>query len=258
MTTLTSADGTAIAFDRTGDGPSVILVAGALGNRFSDAQLAELLAPEFAVFTYDRRGRGDSGDGAAYAVEREIEDLEALIEQAGGSACVYGTSSGGNLALEAATRGASIGKLALWEPNFLVDDSRPPLPDDYVEHLDELVAAGRRGDAVEYFMTTAVGMPAEFVAPMRELPMWPGMEQAAHTLAYDGTVVAGFALDAALPQAQHRTLDGQPHNVAADAVAPALREFLAGVAEDSDPGPRRRTGAVDEQRRTRGRGGAAA
>jgi pimeloyl-ACP methyl ester carboxylesterase len=205
MTTLTSADGTAIAFDRTGDGPPVILVAGALGNRFADAQLAELLAPQF----------------------------------------------------EAAIRGLGIGKLALWEPNFLVDDSRPPLPDDYVEHVNELVAAGRRGGAVEYFMTTAVGMPAEFVAPMRELPMWPGMELAAHTLAYDGTVVAGFALDAArlgslrtptlvldggqvpwmsngaravaeaLPQAQHRTLDGQPHNVAADAVAPALREFFA-------------------------------
>ena len=257
MTTLTSADGTTIAFDRTGDGPPVILVGGALSNRFADAQLAELLAPQFTVITYDRRGRGDSGDGAAYAVDCEIEDLQALIEQAGGSAFVYGTSSGGNLALEAATRGPGIGKLALWEPNFLVDDSRPPLPDDYVEHVNELVAAGRRGDAVEYFMTTAVGMPAEFVAPMRELPMWPGMEQAGPTLAYDGTVVAGFALDAArlgslrtptlvldggqvpwmsngaralaeaLPQAQRRTLDGQPHNVAADAVAPALREFFA-------------------------------
>jgi pimeloyl-ACP methyl ester carboxylesterase len=234
-----------------------VLATGGLDGGSENEPLAADLASDFATHNYNRRGRGQSGDTQLYALEREIEDLEALIEQAGGSACVYGTSSGGNLALEAATRGASIGKLALWEPNFLVDDSRPPLPDDYVEHLDELVAAGRRGDAVEYFMTTAVGMPAEFVAPMRELPMWPGMEQAAHTLAYDGTVVAGFALDAArlgslrtptlvldggqvpwmsngaravaeaLPQAQHRTLDGQPHNVAADAVAPALREFFA-------------------------------
>jgi pimeloyl-ACP methyl ester carboxylesterase len=255
--TTTSKDGTAIAFERLGDGPAVILVGGALTDRASDAPLAAVLAAQFTVITYDRRGRGDSGDTAPYAVDREIEDLQALIGVAGGSAAVYGTSSGANLALAAAAGGAAVTRLALWEPNFLVDSSRPPLPETYVSHLDELVAAGRRGDAVEYFMTVAVGIPAEFVAPMRSTPMWPGMEAVAHTLAYDGALVRGFtlpgdrlatvttptlvldggqtpwmshgaqALTAALPDARHRRLAGQPHNVAADAVAPALAEFFA-------------------------------
>jgi hypothetical protein len=129
-------------------------------------------------------------------VEREIEDLAALIEEAGGSAFLYASSSGGNLALEAAMRGLPAGRLALWEPNFLVDGSRPPLPEDYVEQLEERVAAGRRGDAVEYFLTTAVGLPGEFVSPMRGAPMWAGMEEVAHTLAYDGRIVEGFRLRA--------------------------------------------------------------
>ena len=111
MTTkVTSSDGTTIAFDRSGDGPAVVLVSGALGNRMSNAQLAALLAPHFTVFNYDRRGRGDSGDTAPYAVEREIEDLEAVVNETGGSAFVFGTSSGGNLALEAAVHGVAITK----------------------------------------------------------------------------------------------------------------------------------------------------
>jgi pimeloyl-ACP methyl ester carboxylesterase len=256
MTEITSADGTAIAYDRAGEGPPVVLVSGALSSRAAEAQLAALLAPRLTVFTYDRRGRGESGDGAAYAVEREIEDLEGVLAQAGDAAGVYGTSSGANLALAAAGRGIPIAKLALWEPNFLVDESRPPLPSDYVEHLEELVGAGQRGDAVEYFMTAATGMPAEFVAPMREMGFWPSMEQAAHTLAYDGRVVDDFRLDRervaaidvpalvldggtvpwlsngaqaladALPNARRQTLTGQQHNVAADAIAPALIEFF--------------------------------
>ncbi len=251
-----SNDGTSIAFDRVGQGPPLIVVGGALGTRASEASLAALLAPHATAIAYDRRGRGDSADTPPYAVEREVEDLEALIEDAGGRAHVYATSSGGNLALEAAASGVGVEKLALWEPNYLVDDSRPPLPDDYVAQLDRLLAAGRRGDAVEYFMTTAVGLPADFVAPMREAPIWDGMENVAHTLAYDGRVVAGFslprgrvdfigvptlvidggqtpwlsagaeALAEALPAGEHRRIEGQPHNVAPEAIAPVLAEFF--------------------------------
>jgi pimeloyl-ACP methyl ester carboxylesterase len=261
---LRSRDGTTIAADKTGDGPSVVLVDGAFGSRSSGANgpLAGLLAPHYTVFHYDRRGRGESGDTPPYAVEREIEDLQAVTDEAGGSPCVYGTSSGGNLALEAARRGLPIGRLALWEPNFIVDNSRPPLPADYVERLAELVATGRRGDAVEYFMTQAAGMPAEFVAPMRGMPMWPAFEAAAHTLAYDGAVVrddmqghkpsperwasmdtptlildggttpwlsAGAeALATVLSEPTRRTLTGQTHDVDPDAVAPAVIEFFSG------------------------------
>ena len=256
-----SDDGTAIAFDQSGEGAAVVLVSGALGDRASNARLAALLAPRFTVFNYDRRGRGESSDTPPYAVERELEDLRAVLEEAGGSAFVFGTSSGGNLALEAAARRLSITKLALWEPNFLVDDSRPPLPADYVTTVSQLVSSGRRGDAVEYFMTAAVGLPPEFVAPMRSMPMWQAMEGAAHTLAYDGSVVGDSmagnrlpsepwasvtvrtlvldggqtpwlsggaeAIAAALPNAQRRTLEGQTHDVAPDALAPVLREFFA-------------------------------
>lgn len=262
MQTVTSRDGTTIAFDRSGDGPPVILVGGALQYREFDARTADLaarLADRFTVLNYDRRGRGDSGDTEPYAVEREVEDLEALIAYVGGSAAVYGSSSGGNLALGAAARGVGVTKLALWEPNFLVDDSRPPLPEDYVAQLEERVAAGRRGDAVEYFLTTAAGVPAEYVGPMRESPMWAEMEQVAHTIAYDGRIVDGFrvhadrvaaveapvlvmdggrtpwfssgaeALADALPNGAHRRLEGQGHDVSPDALAPVLIEFFAGA-----------------------------
>ncbi len=262
MNKLTSSDGTPIAFDRAGDGPPVILVCGASTDRMANAPLAALLAEHFTVLNYDRRGRGDSGDTTPYAVERELEDLEVLIDEGGGSAFVYGSSSGGNLALLAASRGLAITKLALWEPNFVVDDGRPPLPNDYVEQLNEMVSSGRRGDAVELFYTRAVGMPAEFVAPMRHAPFWPAMEAVAHTLAYDGTIVrddmrgnpvsaerwasvtvptlvidggttpwlsdGARALADALPDAQRLTLEGQPHNVVPEAIAPALEEFFVG------------------------------
>jgi hypothetical protein len=261
MNTTQSADGTTIAFDRSGEGPPVVIVAGATSTRTPNAPFAALLAPRFTVFNYDRRGRGDSGDTPPYAVEREMEDLEAVIGEAGGSAFGFGLSSGANLTLEAAARGLNITKLALWEANFLVDDSRPPLPDDYVRHLNELVSADRRGDAVEYFMTAAVGLPPEFIAPMRDMPMWPGLEAVAHTIAYDGTIVGedmsgnplaaqrwasvtapalvmdggtapwlsggARALADALPNAQRRTLEGQTHDVAPDAIVPVLEEFFS-------------------------------
>ena len=145
MSEVRSKDGTPIAFDRSGAGPPLIVVLGSLNDRSSAAPLAEALATDFTVYAYDRRGRGDSGDTPPYAVDREIEDIDALISEASGSAVVYGHSSGAVLALEAAARGLAIPKLALYEPPFVVDDSRPPLPDDYVATLQEL--ALRAGEA---------------------------------------------------------------------------------------------------------------
>jgi pimeloyl-ACP methyl ester carboxylesterase len=262
MDKVTSKDGTTIAFDQSGQGPAVILVGGALSDRSAGRPLAALLAPHFSVFGYDRRGRGDSGDTAPYAVEREVEDIEALIEEAGGSASVFGMSSGAVLALEAARR-LPIARLALYEPPFIVDDSRAPVPEDYVQQLAGLVSAGRRGDAVEYFMTKAVDVPAEYVAQMRSAPSWQGMEALAHTLAYDGAIMgntlSGNPLPAerwasvtlptlvmdggdsplwarngvqaivdVLPNARRRTLAGQTHAVAPEVLALVLVEFLGG------------------------------
>src|SRR5258707_14731983 len=167
MRTVISKDGTPIAFDQSGQGPAIILVAGATATRLAAVSVAAALAPDFTVFAYDRRGRGESGDTAPYAVEREVEDLDALISEAGGSAFVYGHSSGAVLALEAARRlSTKITKLAVYEPPFIVDDSRPPVPKDYLTRLTELVSSGRRGDAVEYFATKGVGVPLE-AAPDR-------------------------------------------------------------------------------------------
>jgi pimeloyl-ACP methyl ester carboxylesterase len=256
--TVVSQDGTAIAFDRAGDGPPVILVNAGPTDRTANAPLAGLLAPHFTVLNYDRRGRGDSGDTAPYAVDREYEDLEAIIDEAGGSADVFGSSGGGILALEAAARGLAIAKLAVWEPPYILDGTRPPVPADYRQQLDKLQAAGRRGDMVELFLTQAVGMPAEFVAPVRQSPFWPSMEAVAPALIYDAMIVGDFSLPtarvaaikvptlvidggqtpwlsataqavaAALPDAQRRTLEGQPHNVDATALAPALTGFFNG------------------------------
>jgi len=257
---VTSKDGTSIAFDRLGQGSAVILVGGILGDRSQQAPLAALLAEHFTVFNYDRRGRGESEFTPPYSVEREIEDLDAIIDAAGGEAFVYGTSGCAILALYAAAAEVApkIKKLALWEPPYIVDDSRPPAPQDYKAQLTELLAAGRRGDMVELFMTKAVGMPAEFVAPMRQAPWWPAQEALAHTLIYEATLMGDFSLPKervasvtvptlvidggqtpwlshaaqavadALPNAQRRTLQGQPHNVAPEAMAPVLVEFFAG------------------------------
>jgi pimeloyl-ACP methyl ester carboxylesterase len=258
MRTVTSKDGTSIAFDQLGDGPPVILVCGGSVDRMSNAPLAALLAEHFTVFNYDRRGRGDSGDSAPYAVEREVDDLDAVISAAGGEACVYGTSSGGVLALEAARKlPTKITKLALWEPPFFTEGYPRP-PSDTARTYTELVAAGRRGDAVEFFMAKVVGLPAEFVAYARTQPFWQAQEAIAHTLAYDATIMGDYslprervaavtvpalvidggqtpslsdgaqALADALPNAQRRTLSGQPHNVAPEAIAPVLVEFFAG------------------------------
>src|SRR4051794_1081221 len=176
----TSADGTPIAFDRIGTGPALILVGGAFNDRRSPAELAELLSDTFTVYTYDRRGRGDSGFTEPYAVEREIEDLQAVIEAAGGSAHLFGHSSGGALALETSARSISVTKLAVYEAPYIVDGSRPPLPDDYIEHLEELTAAGKDKETVGYFMTAAIGMPAEMVEQLLDSPMTDAMANLAH------------------------------------------------------------------------------
>jgi pimeloyl-ACP methyl ester carboxylesterase len=257
----TSVDGTPIAFDRVGEGPPLILVAGAFGTRRSLADLAELLAGTFTVYTYDRRGRGDSGDTPPYAPEREAEDLEALIAAAGGVAALYGISSGAELARQTAARGISVTRLAMYEPPYIVDDSRQPRPPDYVEHLERLTREGRRREIVEYFMTRAVGMPPEMVEPMLGSPMIAGMEEVSHTVSYDGRVMGSTmsgdplpiewrdsvtvptlvmdggdspgwmrtscrALLRVLPDVSYRTLAGQNHAVDPAAVAAVLEDFL--------------------------------
>lgn len=263
MDTVASKDGTTIAFDRRGDGPALILVGGAFQHRAIDpstVRLAELLSSSFTVYHYDRRGRGDSGDTLPYAVEREIEDLDALIQDAGGAASVFGMSSGAVLALDAATSGVDITRLALYEPPMAVDDTRPPLQDDFVDRIAELVSSGRRGDAVELFLTEGVCVSAETVALIRQAPVWVAFEAVAPTLEYDGAIVADTmlgkplpttrwasatmpilvldgdqsplwarsavsALVAVLPDARRRTLEGQTHQFDPEVLAPALQEF---------------------------------
>jgi pimeloyl-ACP methyl ester carboxylesterase len=187
-----SRDGTAIAFDKVGQGPALILVGGAFQYRSFDArtaQLANLLGNNFTTFHYDRRGRGDSGNTQPYALEREIEDLDALVEEAGGTAFLFGHSSGALLALDTARKHPNkIVKLAVYEPPFVVDDSRPALSNDLLIHLKGLIEADRRDDAVAYFLTKAVGVPDGMVAGMRQSPMWPGFTEVAHTLIYDASL----------------------------------------------------------------------
>ena len=196
-----SKDGTPIAFDQSGQGPALIVVAGATATRLAAASLAAALAPHFTVFAYDRRGRGESGDTAPYAVEREVEDIEALITEAGGSAFVLGHSSGAVLALEAACLlPTKIIKLALYEPPFIVDHSRSPVPEEYAQHLIELNSLGRRGEAIIYFMTEAVGAPAEMVAQMQQSPMWPGLEAVSPTIAYDALIMGDTMRGNPLPR----------------------------------------------------------
>ena len=180
---MTSADGTVIAVDRSGAGPAVVLVQGALNERADPvmAGLAAGLSRWFTVFSYDRRGRGGSGDTRPYAVEREIEDLAAVIAEAGGQAAVFGGSSGAGLALRAAVRNPAITRLALWEPPYHVDGSAPPLPGDFAEQLDRLVEAGRQADAVELFLVRAVQASPQDVAGMRGHASWPAMEAERYT-----------------------------------------------------------------------------
>ncbi|AGM07579.1 alpha/beta fold hydrolase [Amycolatopsis keratiniphila] len=183
--TVTSADGTPIAFERTGEGTPVILTGGAFNDRTTVAGLAATLAPEHTVIAYDRRGRGDSGAGAVYSVEREVEDLAALIEHVGGSAAVFGHSSGAVLGLEAAARGVAMTKLAVYEPPYVVDDSRERPEADLFDRVRALIADGDRDGAVELFLVEGTATPEEVVKGMRDDPFWAWFTGLAHTLPYD-------------------------------------------------------------------------
>jgi pimeloyl-ACP methyl ester carboxylesterase len=223
--------------------------------------VADALADRYTTYNYDRRGRGESGDGDSNTVQAEVDDIAALIEHAGGTAALLGFSSGGVLALEAALAGLPVTGLALYEPPFIVSAGRPPVGADYRERLQTAVAEGRPGDAVALFLTEAVGMPAAFVEPMRSEPYWPAMEQIAPTLAYDAAVMgrtqsgdpatlqryapvtaptlvihggksdawmaaAATAITDLLPNASHETLPGQDHQVSPEALAPLLARWL--------------------------------
>jgi pimeloyl-ACP methyl ester carboxylesterase len=261
MKKVNSKDGTVIAFDQIGRGPVVIMVDGALQYRAFDQgmkDLAEELSKHFTVIHYDRRGRGDSTDTQPYALEREIEDIEAVIDEVSGSAFLYGISSGAALAMEAALKlDGKVRKLAMYEPPYNDDENARRGWREYRRKLAEINAAGRNGDAVAHFMML-VGMPADQVDGMRQHPMWPLWEAVGHTLAYDAAAMgqdssvpseraarlavptlvmtggetfpfmhaAAAALAKAIPNAQHLTLAGQTHDVSAEALAPVLIEFF--------------------------------
>ncbi|MDQ0115607.1 alpha/beta fold hydrolase [Paenibacillus harenae] len=198
--TVISKDGTMIAYKKQGNGPALILVASASADHHDAAQLAEQLADHFTVYNYDRRGRGQSSDTAPYSVKREVDDIEALIHTAGGKASLFGSSSGAVLALEAASHlGGQVTRLYLYEPPFIINDSRKPVPAEYVEHLNGLIEADRRSDAVEYYMSEALGIPKEYIGYMKADPSWHSMEAMAHTLAYDGMIMGNTQSGNPLP-----------------------------------------------------------
>jgi pimeloyl-ACP methyl ester carboxylesterase len=258
---VASRDGTRIAHDKWGSGPAVIVVGGALSDRSGSSELGQLLAGHFTVYSYDRRGRGDSTDTKPYSVKREIEDIEALIDSAGGSAYVYGKSSGASLALQAAAAlGDKVRKLALYEPPYSDAEGAGKEWREFKAELDGLLAAGRRADAITLFMKF-VGAPDEAVAKMKASPAWPGMLAMAPTLAYDNAIVGedrsvpvGIAakvkastlvmdggaslgpmpfmrqtadkLGNVIPGAQRLVVEGQAHDVSSKVLAPILVKFF--------------------------------
>lgn len=263
MATATSSDGTTIAYESTGTGPAVVLVDGALCYRQSGPSrpLAERLAKDYTVTSYDRRGRGESGDTAPYSIEREVDDLAAVLKEIGGSAYVYGISSGAALVLEAAGRGLPITKAAVYEVPLFAEGGREWNAAAYARELDELLAAGNRSKAVKRFMRV-VQVPAPVVALMPLMPMWPKLKRVAHTLPYDhallGDTAAGHesplprwsrsqtptlvmgggkspsemqraqqVIAEAIPGAEHRTIPGQTHLLKPDAIAPVLRQYFS-------------------------------
>ncbi|MFF5479384.1 alpha/beta fold hydrolase [Streptomyces sp. NPDC012935] len=251
-----SHDGTSIAYQSSGQGPAVILVSGAMSTGATVAPLAAPLADRFMVVSYDRRGRGESGDTEPYAVEREVEDLAALIEAVGGEAALYGVSSGGALALEAAASGLPVRQVAVYEVPFAVYEGGAKERAEYTERLTEALAEGRRGDAVELFLRLT-GMAEQMIQGARQSPMWPGLETIAPSLAYDNAVmgdgllprdrlasigvpvlaVAGSlspgwmreatrAVAQTVPEGTYRSLEGQTHMVEPDVLGPVLAEFF--------------------------------
>jgi pimeloyl-ACP methyl ester carboxylesterase len=264
MSTVKSSDGTVIAYEKHGSGPALILVDGAMGFRalgFGNP-LAEMLSEHFTAYTYDRRGRGESSNTKPFSIQREVEDIEALIDQAGGSANVYGISSGACLALEAAIRlGRKVNKLALFEPPYNSDPASIEAWKDYRNKLASLIRDNRKSEAVALFMRF-VGTPADMIEGMQKSTAWSMMESAALTLEYDAAAMGAdrrvpsdraagiqsptlimdgganltmlpfmhataLALAKAIPGAQQRTLANQTHAVQAKALAPVLVEFFS-------------------------------
>jgi pimeloyl-ACP methyl ester carboxylesterase len=256
MPKITSKDGTIIAYDQKGQGPVLILVLGALNKRGSGKKLAEALADHFTVVSYDRRGRGDSTDTLPYSIEKEIDDIEVLIDQLGGEVSLYGHSSGAVLALMAADKlGSKVNALALYELPYNNDPEAVKASEAYRKELTHLLADDKRGDAVALFVKS-VGVSDKQVAAMKGLPMWKGLTGMAPTLAYDTIklmeqflkIDAGSIktkalvmyggnspefmgstaqkLSKTMPNAILRALEGQDHSVKPDALAPVLSEFL--------------------------------
>lgn len=268
MSTTVSKDGTVVGYDKTGSGPAVILIAGATQYRAIDQQtpeLARLLSEAgFTVINYDRRGRGESGDTLPYAVAREVEDIAALIEVAGGRASLYGASSGCALALEAAQSGLLVEKLVLYEPPYVVDDSWAPPPRDYFEQLAGFRQRGDKAGALTYFFTASIHMPPDQVEGMKQSPFWAMLEPVGHTIEYDALCMGKEAIEGGLAETQRwnkvtqpvlvvdgdasfpfmaaaadvvakvlanasrKTLPGQGHGPAPEAIAPVVVEFLRG------------------------------
>ena len=260
--TVTSMDGTVIAYEQTGQGPALILIdaAGHYRGFTSFAGLIDLLTSTLTVYHYDRRGRGSSTDTQPYAVEREVDDLAALIEEAGGSAYVYAYSSGGLLALLAAMAGLPIPRMALLEPPIERDEDRSAQR-LFTRELTDLLAAGLPARAVEFYLA-GIGVPDEIVESMRGSASWSAMESVAPTLVYDSLIsevtsfdllasvtVPTLVLDSegssddligmaatvagALPKGLHRSLAGEWHGVADDVLAPVLIDFFAGHETNS-------------------------
>ncbi|GAB3832765.1 alpha/beta fold hydrolase [Kribbella italica] len=264
MQTITSTDGTTIAYEKTGSGPAIIVISNVAEDHTGVAGLVKALSEHFTVITFDRRGRGASGDPQPYDPAREIDDIAVLIDVAGGSAALTSGSGGCAITLDAASAlGDKVTGLYLYDPPFLVDDSRPPAPADYVGHVEELIAAGRRSEAVEYMMTEVIGVPTEYLEPMKQDPSWEDTTRYAHTFAYEGKILrglldgkplptdrwsidapiavavgensepyfrtAGDALDALLPNVTVLTLPNQDHGAfwaAPEPISEQIREFL--------------------------------
>lgn len=261
MKKVISKDGTSIAYDQLGSGFPIVLVDGALCSRAFGPmpKLAQLLAPHFTVINYDRRGRNESGDTQPYAPEREVEDIAALIQAAGGSAFVAGVSSGAALGLAAAASGLNIKKLAMYEAPFMVDKTGHQAPPDSEAQLKALIASGRRGDAVKFFMKDMVGVPSFAVFMMSMMPMFSKLKAVAHTIPYDAAILGDFSLPTqraasvkiptlvgggekspssmqnavkqladAIPNSELKMFKGQTHNIDVKVLAPILVEFFNG------------------------------
>jgi len=269
MRTVTSKDGTKIAFDKVGSGPAVIFVNGAMSYRAMDptlGQFAELLSKDFTVYDYDRRGRGESTNTEPFTKAREIEDIQALVEDAGGEAMLVGFSSGGAVTLETAAVTPGVTKAFVYEVPFIVDDTRQPLA-DYEGHTSKLVAEGKIDELVEYFITVVAGIPTEFVSGLKQdQDMWARMLAVAPTIPHDAAFMSEFmkgrplpygywakvkvpvlvgdggaspawlhnaaeALGKALPHASRETFEGQTHSFDPKVLAPSIIEFFNGSSD---------------------------